>query len=338
MAPERGVQESSKVFWLMGNLTTYLQRQFIEHCPAGWQCYAEQDVLSGDLADLLAFQARADVLLSKNDGSRRLWIEFEVSRADPVANHAKFGTAHIFQPKPHSDVFISMVSSHVTRGRHNLAAASIFMLREIGINAFQTLLFPMKPAEEIKALNHRTVPQLLADETLSAQPELERAIVVSSPIDSLNEHRIFFASNVLEVMLNLREWNVELQTAEGKAQWGKRTVTFFVFDPNTGQFAPSKYCAFIPVRISDASGATKDPLPLMMDTHTYAALDETETRFDGAIARRHLCHQLSFKEQSIDSVSTEIRKAFDNWASTHSQSIRIHPRGAVILRPALWWM
>jgi hypothetical protein len=28
-----------------------------------------------------------------------LWIEFEVSRADPVANHAKFATAHLFQPQ-----------------------------------------------------------------------------------------------------------------------------------------------------------------------------------------------------------------------------------------------
>ena len=32
----------------------------------------------------------ADVLLERVDGSRRLWVEFEVSRADPVANHAKF--------------------------------------------------------------------------------------------------------------------------------------------------------------------------------------------------------------------------------------------------------
>jgi hypothetical protein len=33
-------------------------------------------------------------------GSRRLWIEFEISRADPVANHAKFATAQLFQPLP----------------------------------------------------------------------------------------------------------------------------------------------------------------------------------------------------------------------------------------------
>jgi hypothetical protein len=177
----------------------------------------------------------------------------------------------------------------------------------------------------------------IADETLSALPELERAIAVSSPIDSLNEHRIFFASNVLEVMLNLRQWNVELQTAEGKAQWGKRTVTFFVFDPNTGQFAPSKYCAFVPIHIRESSGVTEGN-SLMMDTRTYAALDETETRFDGAIARKHLCRRLSFYEQPLESVSTEIKKAFDIWAGTHSKSIRIHPRGAAILRPADWWM
>jgi hypothetical protein len=211
------------------------------------------------------------------------------------------------------------------------------MLREIGLNAFQTLLFPMKPAEEIKALNHRTIPQLLADENLSAIPELERAIAVSSPIDSLNEHRIFFASNVLEVMLNLRQWNVELQTAAGKAQWGKRTVTFFVFDPSSGLFAPSKYCAYVPINFAESTDDdARRSLP-KMDTRTYAALDESETRFDGAVARKHLCRRLSFNEQPIESISADIRNAFDNWVRVHSHSIRIHPRGAVILRPADWW-
>ena len=49
--------------------------------------------------------------------TRRLWIEFEISRADPAANHAKFATAHLFRPWGPSDAFVSMISAHVARAR-----------------------------------------------------------------------------------------------------------------------------------------------------------------------------------------------------------------------------
>ena len=48
-------------------------------------------------------------------------LSIEVSRADPVANHAKFATGHLFQPQLPTDVFISMESSNATQGRRNLA-------------------------------------------------------------------------------------------------------------------------------------------------------------------------------------------------------------------------
>ena len=322
----------------MGNLTTYLQHQFVEHCPRDWHCVAEQAMLTEELSDLLAFQARADVLLTCKDGKRRLWIEFEVSRADPVANHAKFGTAHIFEPRGTADVFVSMVSSHVTRGRHNLAAASIYLLRSIGLPAFQTLLLPDKTPTEIKALNHRTVPQLLTDNSFSVVPELERAIAVSGPVTPDSQHRVFFASNVLEVMLSLRQWNVEVATTAGLSQWGKRTVTFFVFDPVSRCFAPSKFCAFVPInRVTSGGHSLNKALPTM-NIRTYAALDETETRFDGAVARNHLCHRLSFREQPIGMLSTDMKSAFEEWRLRHGDAIRIHPRGPVILQPEDWWV
>ena len=104
----------------MGALTQYLQDQFTNFCPAGWTCRAEQRVLSANWEALLGYAPRVDVLMTQADGQRRLWIEFEVSRADPVANHAKFATAHLFQPQPATDVFVSMVSAHVARGRQNI--------------------------------------------------------------------------------------------------------------------------------------------------------------------------------------------------------------------------
>ena len=73
----------------MGALTGYLQDAFERLSPRGWSCRREAAFLSRELDRRLGYRPRADVLLEKADGSRRLWIEFEVSRADPVANHVK---------------------------------------------------------------------------------------------------------------------------------------------------------------------------------------------------------------------------------------------------------
>src|SRR5215207_240726 len=103
----------------MGTLALYLQRAFESQCPSGWICRREVRLLPLELQKMMGYSPRADVLLERNDGSRRLWIEFEISRADPVANHAKFATAHLFQPQLSSDSFVAMVSPHVARGRRN---------------------------------------------------------------------------------------------------------------------------------------------------------------------------------------------------------------------------
>ena len=93
----------------MGALTTYLQQEFARRCPAGWQVRPEGQLLSQALERLLGYWARADVVLEKEDESFRLWIEFEVSRADPVANHAKFATSHLFERQAPADRFLAMV-------------------------------------------------------------------------------------------------------------------------------------------------------------------------------------------------------------------------------------
>ena len=90
----------------MGNLATFLQEEFRTKCPTGWQVRKEVRILPLDLEKLLGYSARADVVLEKADGSRRIWIEFEVSRADPVANHAKFATSHLFSPQTGTDTFL----------------------------------------------------------------------------------------------------------------------------------------------------------------------------------------------------------------------------------------
>ncbi len=82
----------------MGLLANYLQEAFMAQPPTGWTCRREVHVLSSDFEQLLGYSPRADVCLEAANASRRIWIEFEISRADPVANHAKFATAHLFKP------------------------------------------------------------------------------------------------------------------------------------------------------------------------------------------------------------------------------------------------
>lgn len=104
----------------MVQLARFMQQAFSAQCPEGWTCSSEQRVLSLEMEKLLGYSPRADVCLEREDGTRKLWIEFEISRADPVANHAKFASSHLFKAFGPADVFVSMVSSHVTRRRRNL--------------------------------------------------------------------------------------------------------------------------------------------------------------------------------------------------------------------------
>lgn len=320
----------------MGNLATFLQQEFLRQCPSGWDCKIEQPVLSRKMAQMLGFAPRADVLLSRVGESRRLWIEFEISRADPVANHAKFMSANLFEPKTQNDIFIAMMSSHIDRGRHNLAASSIHVMRHLGMQAFQTVLFPTLPGESIKELNHQSVYQLGCNVPLPILAEIDRAVAISETIANFCGHSIHFVGNYFEVMLNIRQWNDQMETDAGVQLWGKRTVVFFVFDPATMNFAPSKYCAFVPAN-GTPNLNTIPKIETAMTMEIYSTLDESETRFDGNIARRHLVGRLSMKESPIIDCENDIQSAFCRWIEKYRHAIRVHPRGAVIISALPWW-
>jgi len=99
----------------MGQLANFLQESFVVQPPLGWSCHRELRVLSSDFEQLLGYSPRADVCLETIDASRRIWIEFEISRADPVANHAKFATAHLFKPFEQSPEIGSAFNSWVSK-------------------------------------------------------------------------------------------------------------------------------------------------------------------------------------------------------------------------------
>lgn len=267
----------------MGTLTLFLQREFPRHCPPGWVCHPEVPLIPSQHANLLGYNPRADLLVERDDGTRRLWIEFEVSRADPVANHAKFATSHLFYPWREADSFVAMVSHHVARGRRNLAANTVSLMRSLGIDAFQTTLLPHLAGLEIKRLNHMEL-QAIQQEDIDIRSEVERVFTVSNPIFSNSKHRIYFVSDILGVILNLRQWNNDLSKPEGRKKWGRRTVTYFVYDPYSKNFAPSKICAYLVIQ-PEMKGGT---IATQMTVDFYVTLDESETRFDGNIARNHL--------------------------------------------------
>src|SRR5262245_36601226 len=213
----------------MGNLTTFLQSEFQRQCPLGWACGSEASLLPAELTQLLGYAPRADVVLSNLEERSRVWIEFEVSRADPVANHAKFATANLFLPQVPADRFVSMVSPHIDRGRRNLAAATVQLMRRIGMSAFQTTLLPLTQPEEVKRLNHLPVDQL-AGQKIDVAAEVERIFAIIEPVGRWGRLSVHLVGDLLDVLLNLRGWNNDLQTTAGQEAWGKRACTYFVYD------------------------------------------------------------------------------------------------------------
>lgn len=316
----------------MGILTTYLQNAFADQCPPGWNCSREIQLLGNQTNKLLGYSSRADVMLEKKDGTRRLWIEFEVSRADPVANHAKFATAHLFVGQAKPDSFISMVSSHVTRGRRNLASNMIHVMRQSGMNAFQTLLLPRLSPEEIKRINHLGASEVLF-ENLSVKDEIERALSVSETVIETPERRIHMVGELLEVILNIRKWNEDIETEQGRSLWKSRTVTYFVFDPYSKNFAPSKFCAY-----SALTNNRDEKVQAIseMTIRLYATLDGTDSRFDGTRARMHLTDNLAMIHYSTEDAQ-RILPLFDKWLKRNSNSITVHPAGPVFLFPPIWF-
>ena len=317
----------------LGSLTGFLQERFAAACPAGWTCTHEVDVLDAAWQRVLGYSARADVLLTRDDGQKRLWIEFEVSRADPVANHAKFATSHLFQPQAPTDTFVAMVSSHVTRGRRNLAANTILLMRCVGMRAFQTMLLPTISPGDIKRLNHLSFAELLT-QSIDTNAEVARAMLVSSAISASNDYELHYAGDLFDVFSNAQRWNDEVGTTRGLELWGKRTIKYFVYDAATGHFAPSKFCAYINALPQEGSGFLANYQ--LMSMPLYISLDESEPKFDGNLAQSHLQRQLNMRLTTPDE-SPHISQAFAAWQATQVNHIRVHPSGSTFLIAPSWF-
>lgn len=283
-------------------------------------------MLTPEVTRILGYRPSVDLLLESKTTPDRIWIEFEISRADPVANHTKFASAHLIRPLPQTDAFVSLVSNDIASGRANLAAHAIFLLRLAGLRAFQMPLLPTLDARSIKNLNQGNSRfDSLPDPCLREVIELTRP--VGRPATASTQ--IYYATNRLEVLLNLHEWNTEMAEPECRAQWGKRNVRYFVADPASGLFAPSKFCAYTQMPASPAAPESRTPT---MTIPAYAAIEQSNSIFDGQKARLRL-ERIGFRSIRLSAAPVWLRGTFAKWKTTHQPTLNIPKEACEILCP-----
>ncbi len=301
-----------------------LQRRWITDPPAGWTVVKELDLLSKDERGLLGYRPLVDVVLTNLRSKQRLWIEIEISRADPVANHTKFASAHLMHPVSHQDAFISLVSNHVTRGRANLAAHTIYLMRVGGIRAFQMPLLRDLTGAQISRINQGKTP-------LSGlpTPDLREVIELTEPVTCDLDTEIYYTTNPLEVILNVRQWNIDAQIAKSKTQWGNRRVKYLVYDRRTGLFAPSKFCAYSriqkPTAITEQNGFNP-----AMTIEAYSRVPQDRGIFDGQKAWKRLS-RIGFRKFGVADLSQNVREQLAAWMSANSSLVTTNLKQCEIL-------
>ncbi len=331
----RHFEHFKKQVTLMPSLARHLQDAFIRDCPPGWVCSPEVGVVTKEMERWIGYAPQADVMLQEVKSGRRVWVELEISRADPVANHAKFATVHLFQPMPPQDTFVSMVSRHVDRGRSNLAAHTIALMRTVGIRAFQTTLLPAVSRDEIKRLNHLTAERL-REEAPIAGGELKRVLSVAGAVGRVLESDIHFAANAIEVLYNVQRWNQDMALPALRAHWGRRRVRYFAYDPRTHLLAPSKFAAYLRLPIASHQSNPKDRSLTGMSIASYIDIDQKHPLFDGRRAWQHLESQLHMVAVPLNDLPGPMIETFWRWNERFKETIAVDSRGPVILFPPEW--
>lgn len=301
-----------------------LQRRWVDEPPAGWTASREVGVISAVEARMLGYQPKADLMLQNTSTSQRVWIELEISRADPAANHVKFGSAHLMNPLPAGDAFVSLVSRHVTLGRSNLAAHAVWLLRASGLRAFQMPLLPQLDATTIKQLNQGS---LSLDRIPT--PDLGEILLATVPDGSSEGSGIYRVTNRLEVILNIHQWNKDMVSEDTRAAWGRRRVRYFVHDRSSHLFAPSKFAAY--TRIPKVP-SSDEPLPYnpAMTVRAYSKVPHDTPIFDGRKAWQRIS-SLGFQVTKARDCPSRIQEHFRSWLAIHENALHCSLDEAEIL-------
>lgn len=309
-------------------LAQFLADAFVRQGRASWNFVREGRLFDDRVAERLDFDPRVDLLLERGDGFR-VAVELEISRADPVANQVKFLLAREQRALRPEDVIVSMVSSHVAPGRRAIAAAFTRHMRAQGMSAFQSSLLPFTSPHDVRTMNQAT-PGELSARRLPIRDELARVFDIIEPRGDADRHRIHFAGDVTDVIANLWSFNDTLES-HGLRAWKRRRVQFFVVDPATGLFAPSKFCAFVP---APRDGRTPGPPTMTFDI--YAALGERDPRFDGNIARRHLARRLAFETTPLD--ESTFASTFARWhVGARADALELRSPVTLLVPPRWHW-
>jgi hypothetical protein len=152
-------------------------------------------------------------------------------------------------------------------------------------------------------------------------------VTVITPVGRWEQADVHFVGDLFEVLLNLRGWNDDMQTEEGRTAWGSRAVRYFVFDPNSGLFAPSKFCAYTPVLLGDDRHR--------MTTATYTALNDGTHVMDGHRAWKHLTMALGMRLLSDVEVGQVMGK-FGGWLESQAGAVSVRGGEPALLVPPPW--
>jgi hypothetical protein len=301
-----------------------LQRRWVEHPPAGWAASREVRLISADEGRMLGYQPTVDLMLRNVESRQRVWIEVEVSRADPAANHMKFGSAHLLHPLPACDAFVSLVSRDVAPGRSNLAAHATWLLRVNGLRAFQLPLLPGLSGRTIKQLNQGELPL-----DRLPTPDLGEILLATESVGSTHGSGIYHVTNRLEVILNIHQWNKDMAQASARTAWGRRRVRYFVHDRSSELFAPSKFAAYTRIPVA---ADPDEPIPYnpAMTVQAYSKIPHDTPIFDGRKAWQKIS-SLGFQVTKAPDCPPRIQEHFRSWVTVHATTLNADFNEAEIL-------
>lgn len=212
---------------------------------------------------------------------------------------------------------------------------TVGVMRALGMRAFQTLLLPRVPKEEIKRWNHLRARELhsLAPDI---RPELQRVLTVVDALSRLADSDIHFAANPVEVLFNVHRWNSDLADPAQREAWGRRRVRHFASDPTSGLFAPSKFAAYIRLpRPTQHRPRPPSPTPGLtgMSLRSYAKIDAAHPIFDGNRAWRHLRDHLGFTLLPLAAADRATAERFLRWLESAGDAIQVDAKGQMLLLP-----
>jgi hypothetical protein len=155
---------------------------------------------------------------------------------------------------------------------------------------------------------------------------------------TMNDYDIHLVGDILTVMLNLRQWNEDMSTETARRLWGSRAVTYFVYDEESGLFAPSKFCAYtaVPARPPLPDPSHKGAGLGTMTIAIYTALNDGSHLLDGHRAQRHLSTGLGMIAVNLED-HPEVDAAFSQWRERHADVVILHPAGPICLMSPDWF-